>query len=41
VLNAAKEIREGRGGEYKEQNRGEIVIRRYDYIDFAIVLKAS
>ena len=41
VLNAAKEIREGRGGEYKEQNRGEIVIRRYDYTDFAIIVKAS
>jgi hypothetical protein len=41
VLNAAKDIREGRGGEYMEQNRGEIVIRRYDYTDFAIIVKAS
>lgn len=41
VLNAAIEIRDGRGVEYKEQRRGEILIRRYDYTGFAIIVKAS
>ena len=40
VLNAARDIRDGRGGEYREQQRRGTMIRRYDYEGFAIIVKA-
>jgi glyoxylase-like metal-dependent hydrolase (beta-lactamase superfamily II) len=40
VLKAAKEIRDGKGGEYREQHRRGTQIRRYDYDGFAIIVKA-
>jgi hypothetical protein len=40
VLKAAQDIRDGKGGEYKEQHRRDARIRRYDYEGFAIIVKA-
>ncbi|HUS77580.1 MAG TPA: MBL fold metallo-hydrolase [Patescibacteria group bacterium] len=41
VLKAAEDIRAGKGGEYREQNRRGLVIRRYDREGFAIIVKAQ
>ena len=40
VLEAAEKIRDGKGGDYREQDRRDTVIRRYDYEGFAIIVKA-
>lgn len=40
VLEAAEKIRDGKGGDYREQDRRGTVIRRYDYEGFAIIVKA-
>ena len=40
VLEASREIKAGRGGEYREQNRRGTLIHRYDYEGFAIIVKA-
>jgi glyoxylase-like metal-dependent hydrolase (beta-lactamase superfamily II) len=40
VVKAAQDIRDGKGGEYKEQHRRDARIRRYDYEGFAIIVKA-
>jgi hypothetical protein len=40
VSKAAKEIRAGGGGEYREGSRRGTPIRRYDYEGFAIIVKS-
>jgi glyoxylase-like metal-dependent hydrolase (beta-lactamase superfamily II) len=40
VLEAAEDIRAGRAGEYREQERRGMLIRRYDYDGFAIIVRA-
>ena len=40
VLETAEDIRAGRAGEYREQNRRGTIIRRYDYEGFAIIVRA-
>jgi glyoxylase-like metal-dependent hydrolase (beta-lactamase superfamily II) len=40
VLKASKDIKAGRGGKYREQNRRGTLIHRYDYEGFAIIVKA-
>ena len=40
VLKASEDIKEGMGGEYREQNRRGRLIHRYDYEGFAIIVKA-
>jgi len=41
VLNAAREIKDGRGGHYREGVKNGIPIRRYDYDRFSIIIKAK
>jgi hypothetical protein len=41
VLRAAEDVRVGRAGEYREQERKGTTIRRYDYEGFAIIVRAS
>lgn len=40
VLKTAEDIRDGEGGEYREQDRRGTVIRRYDREGFAIIVRA-
>ena len=40
VLRLAEEIKAGTAGEYREQNRGNMTIRRYDRKGFAIIVRA-
>jgi glyoxylase-like metal-dependent hydrolase (beta-lactamase superfamily II) len=41
VLEASRDIKAGRGGEYREQERRRTLIHRYDYEGFAIIVKAQ
>ena len=40
VLKAARDIRDGKDGEYRERRHRGTMIRRYDYSGFAIIVKA-
>jgi hypothetical protein len=40
VLKTAEDIRNGEGGEYREQDRRGTVIRRYDREGYAIIVRA-
>jgi glyoxylase-like metal-dependent hydrolase (beta-lactamase superfamily II) len=40
VLRAAKDIKAGGGGSFREQNRRGTIIHRYDYDGFAIIVRA-
>jgi glyoxylase-like metal-dependent hydrolase (beta-lactamase superfamily II) len=40
VLKAARDIRDGKGGEYRERHQRGTMVRRYDYEGFAIIVKA-
>jgi len=41
VFNAAKEIRDGGGGDYREGVKDGIPIRRYDFDGFSIIVRAT
>jgi glyoxylase-like metal-dependent hydrolase (beta-lactamase superfamily II) len=41
VLKAAEDIRAGRAGEYREQERRGVTIRRYDYNGFSIITRVE